>query len=350
MPQLRQDLVTGRWVAVATERAKRPSSFSRAAGVAVPPAATCPFCTGHESMTPPEVMAFRAPGTQPNTPGWEVRVVPNLYPAFGPANEEPVRSCDGPYATMTGVGVHEVIISSPDHGDDFARLSTHQVDQIVKAFVERYDAHRANPAIQYLLIINNHGKEAGASLEHPHSQLFGIPLVPFAVREELDGVRRYREEHARCVYCDILANEQKEGVRVIWENDSFLVYAPFASRTPFEASILPKWHSPRFETMSAPQQQAFASALHELTARIVGGLNDPPFNFYIHTAPVHQQGEPDYHWHLELLPKLAIAAGFELGTGIMINTATPEAAAEFLRDVDLSGASPSKSAAAASHH
>ena len=344
MPQLRQDLVTGHWVAIATERAKRPSSFSRTAGVPVQPAAQCPFCVGHESMTPPEVMAYRAPGTQPNTPGWEVRVVPNLFPAFGPADVEPVISSDGPYRTMTGVGVHEVLISSPSHGDDFAQLGVDQITKIVRSFVDRYNAHRTNPAIQYMLIINNHGKEAGASLEHPHSQLFGIPLVPFAVREELDGVNRYRQANGRCVYCEILKNEQSSGERVILDNEWFLVYAPFASRTPFEASILPKWHSARFETMSSEQQQAFARALHELTARLSTGLNDPPFNFYIHTAPVHSDGEPDFHWHLELLPKLSIAAGFELGTGVMINVATPESAAEYLRTVDLNAVAPSPAA------
>ncbi len=340
MPQLRQDLVTGRWVAIATERAKRPSSFSRASATPVPPAAQCPFCVGHESMTPPEVMAYRAPGTEPNTPGWEIRVVPNLYPAFGPSDIEPITSHVGPYQTMTGVGVHEVLISSPSHGDDFAQLPVSQIEKVVRAYVERFDVHRKNPVIQYVLIINNHGKEAGASLEHPHSQLFGIPLVPFAAREELDGVRRYRAKHNRCVYCDILSTEQQAGERVIMENDWFLVYAPFASRTPFEASILPKWHSPRFETMSSEQQSAFASALHDLTARLFHGLNDPPFNFYIHTAPTHRDAEADYHWHLELLPKLAIAAGFELGTGVMINVATPESAAEYLRNVDLSAAVP----------
>src|SRR5579884_2639984 len=344
MPQLRQDLVTGRWVAIATERAKRPSSFSRSAVVSVQPSAQCPFCLGRESMTPPEVMAYRQPETQPNTPGWELRVVPNLFPAFGPANQEPVQSHVGPYLTMTGVGVHEVLISSPEHQQDIAELSLVQVEKIVRAYVDRYNAHRENPAIQYLLIINNHGKEAGASLEHPHSQLFGIPLVPSAVREELDGVRRYRAESGSCVYCDIIAAEREAGERVIQENDWFLVYAPFASRTPFEASILPKWHSARFETMTVAQQSAFASALHDLTARLYHGLNDPPFNFFVHTAPPHRDAEPDYHWHLELLPKLAIAAGFELGTGVMINVATPEAAAEYLRNVDLAATAPAVSA------
>lgn len=344
MPQLRQDLVTGRWVAIATERAKRPSSFSRAPVVTVPPAAQCPFCPGHESMTPPEVLAYRAPETGPDTPGWEIRVVPNLFPAFGPADEPPITRPVGPYQTMTGVGVHEVLISSPSHVDDLARLSIPQVAKIVRAFIDRYHAHQHNPYIQYMLIINNHGKEAGASLEHPHSQLFGIPLIPTVIQEELDGVRRHREQHGTCVYCDILETEQAVGERIISENRWFLVYAPFASRTPFEAQILPRWHTARFETMTIEQQEAFSSALHDLTARLWTGLNDPPFNFFIHTAPVHGEYEAAYHWHLELLPKLAIAAGFELGTGVMINVVTPESAAEFLRAVDLKAATVSPAA------
>jgi len=346
MPQLRQDLVTGQWVAIATERAKRPSSFSRGATVAVPPSAQCPFCLGHESMTPPEVMAYRQPGTAPNTPGWELRVVPNLFPAFGPANGQPVQSSVGPYRTMTGVGVHEVLIASPGHQQDISQLALGQVEQIVRAYVDRYNANRDNPAIKYLLIINNHGKEAGASLEHPHSQLFGIPVVPFNVQEELDGVARYRTETGRCVYCDILENETSTVERVIAENDHFLVYAPFASRTPFEASILPKWHASHFEEMSTDQRNSFAEALKGLTARFFAGLNDPPFNFFIHTAPNHTGADLDYHWHLELLPKLAIAAGFELGSGVMINVATPEAAAEFLRGVDSSALSTSETSPA----
>jgi UDPglucose--hexose-1-phosphate uridylyltransferase len=334
MPELRQDLVTGRWVAIATQRARRPSSFTRAAAVAVPAASRCPFCEGHEGMTPPEVMAYREKGTAPDTPGWSVRAVPNLYPAFGPANGTPTLSENGPYRTMNGVGVHEVIVHSPDHERDLAELPRAQVEEVVRAYQDRYDANRENPNIQYLLIIDNHGKEAGASLEHPHSQLFGIPMVPPTVQEEIDGLRSYRREHASCAYCDILAYERRSGERVIFENPHFLVYAPFASRTPFEMQLLPKWQTARFETLTAEQRRDFASALQQATGRLAKGLNDPPYNFYIHTAPAHAGPDLDYHWHLEILPKLAIPAGFELGSGIMINTVTPEAAAEFLRGVD----------------
>jgi UDPglucose--hexose-1-phosphate uridylyltransferase len=286
-------------------------------------------------MTPPEVMAYRAPGTEPNTPGWEIRVVPNLYPAFGPATGEATIGHAGPYETMNGVGVHEVLVSSPDHYADIAELPPEQAALVVRSYVDRYNANKSNPAVQYLLIINNHGKEAGASLEHPHSQLFGIPLVPNAVQEELDGVKRYRAEHGSCPYCDVVAFERRAGERVVSENDDFLVFAPFASRTPFELSILPKRHNARFEEMSAAERRAFAEALQQATGRVSKGLNNPPYNYYVHTAPTHAPADVDYHWHLELLPKLAIAAGFELGTGVMINVATPESAAEFLRNVDL---------------
>jgi UDPglucose--hexose-1-phosphate uridylyltransferase len=337
MPQLRQDIVTGHWVAIATERAKRPSSFSRARAEPTTATAQCPFCAGRESMTPPEVMAYRSATSQPNKPGWNVRVVPNLYPAFGPSTGELNLISGGLYPSMNGLGVHEVIISSPDHREDFADLSVDAIAEIIRAYVERYKANAGNPVIKYLLIINNHLKEAGASLEHPHSQVFGIPIVPDAVRDELVGIDRYRSATGACVYCDLVASEIDIGTRVIYENGRFLVFAPFASRTPFESMIIPKWHAPRFEELGRDDQVLLADALKQVTSRISLGLNDPPYNFYIHTSPVGANNQPDYHWHIELLPKLAIAAGFELGTGIMINVVTPESAAEFLRGVDVVG-------------
>ena len=348
MPELRQDPITLRWVTIATERAKRPTAFTRTAKAAVAPSAECPFDEGHESMTPPETMAYRAPGTAPNTPGWEFRVVPNLYPAFGPADAAPEVKVVGPYATMRGSGVHEVLIDSPDHYRDIADFDVAKVDQIIRAYVDRYQAAASNPFVQYVLLIINHGREAGASLEHPHSQLFGIPLVPEAVAEELRGVARFQREHGSCPYCRMLTYEREAGERLIFENDSFLVFAPFASRTPFESWIVPGWHSARFEALADGQRRSFAEALHVLLARLKRGLNDPPYNFYIHTAPAREAAE-EYHWHAELLPKLAIAAGFELGTGIMINVATPESAAEFLRGVDEHAAPAQAAAGAASH-
>ena len=335
MPQLRQDLVTGRWVAIATERARRPNSFTRGAAEAVNAGAECPFCPGRESLTPPEVLAYRADSNQPDSPGWEVRVVPNLFPAFGPANGMRERAAVGPYQTMNGVGVHEVIISGPSHYVDLADLPLEHVERVVDAYVDRIRARTADDSAQYLMIINNHGREAGASLAHPHSQLFGIPLIPPQAEEEFRGIARYRGEHASCVYCDIIAFEQTARERIIFENEHFLVYAPFASRVPFEAAIVPLRHSERFEELAPLERTSFAEALKVLTGRLTHGLNDPPYNFYIHSAPAQGAADLDYHWHVELLPKLTIAAGFELGSGMMINVATPESAAEFLRQVDL---------------
>ena len=333
MPQLRQDPITLRWVAIATERAKRPMAFTRAAKAEVPSAAQCPFCEGHEGMTPPEVMAYRAPGTAPNTPGWEFRVVPNLYPAFGPADAAPERETVGMYTTMRGSGVHEVLIDSPDHFRDVADFDVGKVDQIVRGYIDRLLATTANPFVQYALLIINHGREAGASLEHPHAQLFGIPLVPEAVVDELAGMARYQRENGRCPYCEMVAHEKNARERMIFENEEFAVFAPFASRMPFESWIVPRQHSARFETMGEERRRRFAEALRVLLAKLKRGLNDPPYNFFVHTAPA-KDGAEGYHWHAELLPKLAIAAGFELGSGIMINVATPESAAEFLRGVD----------------
>jgi UDPglucose--hexose-1-phosphate uridylyltransferase len=300
-------------------------------------------------MTPPEVMAYRPDGSAPNTPGWEVRVVPNLYPAFGPEHGEAPGEADGPYTKMNGVGVHEVIISGPDHGRDLSGLSRIEADRVVQAWIDRIRAHQENPNVKYLLLINNHGKEAGASLEHPHSQLFGIPVLPPVFEDELAGVRRYRSQHRRCVYCDIVGEETSAQARVIYENEHFLAFAPYASRTPFESQILPKSHSSRFETLTPNERAAFADALQALTGRLERGLNDPPYNFFIHTTPPHAAADVDYHWHLELLPKLAIAAGFELGSGVMINVTTPEAAAEFLRSVELTATDLSPAATPAVH-
>lgn len=342
MPELRQDPVTLRWVAIAVERAKRPHTFTQAPRVVVKAVEVCPFCVGHEQETPPEVMAYREPNTAPNTPGWRVRVVPNLYPAFGPPSGDLNSRRIGPYTAMNGLGVHEVLVNSPEHYKDLALLPLEQVSLVLKAYIDRYLVHLSNPVLKYMLIIVNHGKEAGASREHPHAQLFGIPLVPHNVVEEIEGVLRHKREKGTCIFCDVIAYEMKVGERLIYENDKFLAFAPYASRVPFEMWIAPKDHRSHFETMSDQEVRACADALKTALAKLHYGLNDPPFNYYIHTAPYRDEEGGAYHWHIEILPKLSIWAGFELGSGIMINTALPEAAAEFLRHVPLAEEFPAE--------
>jgi UDPglucose--hexose-1-phosphate uridylyltransferase len=304
----------------------------------------CPFCSGREKQTPPEVMAVRTGDTQPDGPGWKVRVVPNKYPAFGPADGVLEESGHGHFHhTMNAIGVHEVLVSSPNHQHDLGDLPLSQVRYVVDTMVERYKANKTLSCVEYLLLIHNHGRDAGASLEHPHSQLFGFPLVPSAVADEIEGMARYRSEWGKCAFCHMIEIEQADAIRMVFENDGFATFAPFASSVPFETWIVPKHHSARFEEMTEINRAEFAEALKDLTSRISRGLNDPPFNFYIHTGPTKAAPALDYHWHLELVPKLTIAAGFELGSHISINVRAPEDAAEFLRS-SLSGPDTGKSA------
>lgn len=282
-------------------------------------------------MTPPEVMAYRPTGSQPDTPGWTVRVVPNLYPALGPVDGEPDERADGVYLAMNGVGAHEVLVTGPQHVEEVARLPVEQISLMVKSYVDRLLVHRVHPNVQYVHIIMNYGREAGASREHPHSQLFAMPLIPGLVETELWGAGRHFEEQGSCVFCDMIRRELSTGHRVVAENDRFLVFAPYASRSPFELWMMPKEHEASFETMGGSDIASFAGILSETLGKLYVGLADPPFNYWIHTAPSKRDVAAYYHWHLEIVPKLSIAAGFELGTEVMINTALPETAAEFLR-------------------
>ncbi|MCR4425837.1 MAG: galactose-1-phosphate uridylyltransferase [Firmicutes bacterium] len=334
MPEFRRDIVTGKWVIVATERAKRPDKFTepeKPQKERIKP--NCPFCVGNERETPPEVQSVREPSTEPNTPGWRVRTVPNKFPALTPdgnAFEGEV----GLYQTMSGVGVHEVIIESPAHDLSPGQLIVDEFEDVLVSYRKRYRALAEDPRLKYVLIFRNHGKQAGASLEHPHSQLIATPILPPVVAEELEGARCYFENTGRCVYCDMIREELRAGTRIVFQNDGFLVFEPFASRTPFETWILPRRHTPSFGDISDGELRHLAEAMHLTLHRIFEALNDPAYNYIIHTAPLRESdGEASYtHWHVEIMPKLTIAAGFEIGTGIFINTATPEDTAMFLRE------------------
>jgi UDPglucose--hexose-1-phosphate uridylyltransferase len=335
MPELRRDPITGEWVIVASERAKRPTDFSRRPkDQEFDPSATCPFDPGNESMTPPEILAFRHPGSQRNGPGWWVRVVPNKYPAL--AVEGSLNKAGfGMYDWMNGVGAHEVIIETPEHDKPFAFLDDRQIEDVLWAYRARYLDLRKDPRLKFILIFRNYGRVAGASLDHPHSQLIATPMVPGVIAQEMEGARRYESYRERCVYCDILRQEADEGTRVVAENDHFIAFEPFASKYPFETWVLPKRHLSSFAAIAAEEQSAFAAMLGEALRRIHFCLDDPPYNYTIHTAPCDRDDRDDFHWHLEIFPRLTIAAGFEMGTGIYINVTPPEVAARYLREVEL---------------
>jgi UDPglucose--hexose-1-phosphate uridylyltransferase len=328
MPELRKDPVVGRWVIISTERAGRPTDFT--SEPVRPALGECVFCAGHEDKTPPEILAGRAPGGAPNAPGWSYRVVPNKYPALRIEGElEPAG--EGLFDRMNGVGAHEVVIETPDHAASLATLAADAVADVLLAFRERVLDLKKDPRFEYVLVFKNHGEAAGASLEHPHSQLIATPIIPIMVAEELHGSAQYYAMKERCVWCDIVRQERREGRRQILELNGFVVLAPFAPRFPFETWILPTRHRAAFEDSGVDELRGLAEVLGQFLRRLNGLLHDPPFNFMLHTAPL-RDGEPEsFHWHLEIIPKLTKVAGFEWGSGFFINPVPPEEAAEALR-------------------
>lgn len=334
MPELRKDPVISRWVIISTERAKRPSDFE-----AEPPPQQpgfCPFCPGNEAKTPPEIMAYRDGGGLRDAPGWRVRVVANKFPALM-IEEDLNRQGEGIYDKMRGVGAHEVIIESPQHDQSLATLPEQQVRDVVWAYRDRILDLKNDPRIRYVLIFKNSGEAAGASLTHPHSQLIATPIIPKRVREEVDGAREYYDYKERCVYCDMIRQELAHKRRVISANDHFVAVAPFASRFPFETWILPRAHDAFFEEIRKDECMSLAHMLRETLHRMQRVLSNPPYNFVIHNAPFREEGDLHYHWHLEITPRLIRVAGFEWGTGFYINPTPPEEAAQYLRDVEVSG-------------
>ena len=284
MPELRKDPVTGRWVIISTDRAGRPTDFVHER-VRIEGKGFCPFCYGSESKTPPEVLAFGREGGEPNTPGWNVRVVPNKFPALGIEGDLD-REGIGLFDRMNGVGAHEVIIETPNHRSTLATLSAGAIEQVLWAYRDRVLDLKNDKRFRYVLIFKNYGDAAGASLEHSHSQLIALPIVPVLVREELIGSTRYYRDKERCIFCDIIRQEIEAGVRVVSENDHFIVLSPYAPRFPFEMLLLPKQHGSAFENNQSPVYLSLAKVLKDIISRLDIVLDHPAYNFVIHTSPL----------------------------------------------------------------
>ena len=330
MPELRKDPITGRWVIIATERARRPSDF-----VHEPepkrPGSFCPFCYGNEGKTPPEILAYRTNGTAPNTPGWTVRVVPNKFPALG-IEGDLGRQGEGLFDKMNGIGAHEVIIESPEHEKTLEQLPEKRIEDVLWAFRDRILDLKKDRRFRYILIFKNQGEAAGASLEHSHCQLIALPIVPKRVREEVDGAKQYYTLKERCIFCDIIRQEVEDKTRVVAQNDDFVVLEPYAPRFPFETWILPKSHESSFEECQSHTYENLAKTLKLLLSRVANVLVSPAYNLVLHTSPLVEPSNDYYHWHFEMMPRLTRIAGFEWGTGFYINPTPPEEAAQFLRD------------------
>jgi len=331
VPELRKDPVTGRWVIISTDRHKRPNDFvfERARIIG---REHCPFCPGHEALTPPEIMSYRQNGSAPNAPGWDVRVVPNKFPALQVEGTLD-REGEGMFDRMNGIGAHEVIIETPNHDRTLASMSEPEIERVLFAYRDRIGDLKKDFRLRYILIFKNHGAAAGATLEHTHSQLIALPIVPDFVREEIDGARRHFAAKERCVYCDIVHQEIRDGRRVILENADVVALAPYAPRFAFETWLLPKRHGAQFEEAPRHEYEGLARMIKAVLQRIDRALESPAYNLILHTSPFSEDTSETYHWHLELMPKLTKVAGFEWGTGFYINPTSPEEAARVLRAV-----------------
>lgn len=342
MSELRRDPVIGRWVIIAPERALRPEQLL--APSQAQSGAPCVFCDGQEHRDPNEIYAVRAHGTARNTPGWQVRVLPNKFPVLR-IEGKLVREGIGMFDMMSGVGAHEVIVETPDHTLELADLPESHIVNVLRAYRERMNDLGGDNRFKYVLIFKNQGFQAGATMVHAHSQLIATPVTPKRVKEELTGAQRYYDFKRRCVFCDIIKQESRlTRERLVFENDTFVVISPFAARVPFETWILPKQHNCDYVNISDVEYLGLAEALKTSLLKLRSVLDNPPFNYLIHTAPFRRPRagywatiQNDFHWHLEVIPRLTRPAGFEEGSGFYINPVTPEEAAAKLMAAPLSG-------------
>jgi UDPglucose--hexose-1-phosphate uridylyltransferase len=332
MPELRKDPVLGRWIIIATERGKRPTDF-----IISEPSSKggfCPLCPGNEKTTPNEVLSYGPEGRRPNTPGWDLRVVPNKYPALvieGDLKKEG----EGLYDKMNGIGAHEVLVETPNHNEFFTSLPPARMVKIFMAFRDRLLDLKKDKRFKYVMIFKNHGRAAGASLEHSHSQLVALPILPRMVVSELAGALSYYQYKERCVYCDIIRQELQGRERLVCENEHFIVITPYAPRSPFEMWVLPKQHSSKYSTESSAMLLSLSEIFSEAMRRLEVCIPNVPYNFVLHTSPLRSPELKHYHYHFEIMPKLTNMAGFEWGSGFYINPTPPEDAAKFLREAKI---------------
>jgi UDPglucose--hexose-1-phosphate uridylyltransferase len=333
--EIRKDYLLNRWVVIAKDRKKRPTDFvtkevAENKGV-------CPLCPGNEQMTPPAVLVYLSEDgrirKEKDQNGfrhkeWLLRVIPNLYPVVTPPTQKNEATKQSQKAARA-VGHHEVIVESSCHDEHPATARVSQLVHVINAYLDRLTALSKKPYVKHVAIFRNHGKEAGASLSHPHSQLITTPFIPTILEEELKASKNFWNKNSECIFCDILKKEAA-GPRFIWENSSFVVFAPWASINPMEFWVVPKRHHSNMLTMSDEEVKDLAETMRLCLGGLKSLLNDPPYNFGFHTL-LSDDAQDCYHWHLEVYPKLLTWAGFEKSTGTFINMISPEDAATELR-------------------
>ncbi len=346
MHELRKDPLLGRWVIVAKNQKMGPNDYTEISKTEekadkLRGEEICPLCSGNEGKTPAEIMAYREPTTAPNTPGWWTRVFPYEFPVLtveGDLNRQGV----GMYDKMNGIGAHEIIVESPEHKIRPEDMDITQMERVVVTYRDRISDLEKDCRLRYILIYKDHGSTFtvnGPRSLHSHSQLIATPVIPKKIKEELDGAKAYYDYKERCIFCDIMKEEIKIGARIVEERGSFIAFCPFAPISPFEVWILPKRHSCSFTEIRNEETVDLAGILRSVLLRIGDVLNKPDYSYALHTAPNrvprgghwHTLGD-DFHWHIEMLPRITKAAGFEWGGGFYIISTPPEEAARYLRE------------------
>jgi UDPglucose--hexose-1-phosphate uridylyltransferase len=333
--ELRKDYLLNRWVVIAKDRKKRPTDLTKkettySEGV-------CPLCPENEHMTPPAVLVYLPDNGDIKKEkdqkdlchkDWLVRVIPNLYPAFAPPTKPKVAIKDSSFM-LSAVGHHEVVIESPCHYEQPSVAPVSQIVHVINAYLDRLEALSKKPYVKHVAIFRNHGREAGASLSHPHTQIIATPIIPQLIREELEASKNYWNIHHECIFCEVL-NREAGGTRFVYENKSFVVFTPYASVNPLEFWILPKRHNSNMLTLTKTEVNDLAKTMRICLGALGSLLSDPPYNFGFHTVLAEDVNDY-YHWHLEVYPRLATWAGFEKSTCMFINVVSPEDAASELR-------------------
>ncbi len=331
MSEFRQNKATKEWVILAPERGKRPQDLIKGHPKRKPPPPyrnDCPFCPGNEDQTTEPVLVL------PQQSNWQVRVVPNKYAALQP-HLTATRSWVGSFLAAKGFGIAEVVIEHPRHDQNIALMELDEVTNILRAYRQRQVEISKNERINLVTIFRNRGSQAGTSLEHPHSQIIATPIVPPHVRYPMEQAVLYYDGHGSCVYCDMVAEELRQGERIVMDSDNFVAFCPFASRSPFECRIYPKKHMASFTLIDDEEIVELAWLLREILGKLHYSLNDPDYNYIIRSSPIGDENTRHLHWYIVIVPRVTIRAGFEMGSGIYINTLAPEESARYLRETEI---------------